>query len=293
MRRFPVQLFLPVLTAAILMGTPKESQAFCCLFDWWGAYRPTYGAYYAPSYSTYYAPSYYSASYWPTASYYGGSSYGGYGSCCSSGCCGLQASYSAPSCCSPCTSCVSCAPGCSSCAGGDCGLASSSASESAPPRSGTSGEPTFIDEQDRGAGSGYETNPMNPAKNGTSDGFTPRKSDETTDPLDQQGFGDSSAGLTETLQFKLPESVIKQRKPAPTQDLGSQPARRVKDIEAPEFPRENFDAKITSRSVAHRTRLVERRSWEQPVVASNVSREVPETNLGWVPVPAPTQLVQK
>lgn len=293
MRRIPVQLFLAALTAALVMGTPQESKAFCCLFDGWGAYRPTYSAYYAPAYSTYYAPSYYSASYWPTTSYYVGSGYGGYGSCCSTGCCGQQATYSAPSCCSPCNSCAPCGSGCSSCSGGDCGLASSTYPDSATSRSGSSGQPTFIDEEDRSKGSQYDANPMNPPKNGTNDGFTPRKSDETTDPLDQQGFGDSSADVSDSLKFNVPEMVTPRRKPAPTQNPDSQPVQRVKDTDAPSFPAENFDAKITSRSVAHRTRLVERRSWEQPVIANNVTREVPEANLGWVPVPAPTQVVQK
>lgn len=295
MRRFPVQLFLPVLSAAILLGAPKESKAVCCLFDWWGAYRPTYSSYYAPNYSTYYSPSYYSAGYWPSTSYYASSGYGGCSSCCSTGNCGLQTSYSIPSCCSPCTSCAPCGLGCSNCASGDCGLASSSNADPTPAnsRAGSSGQnPTFIDEEDRGMGSGYEGNPMNPAKSETDPGFKPHESDGAIDPLDQT-FGTGSAGVTRMQQFKMPETVIKRREPAPTDAPKSEPTRKVNGVQPLQFPRENFDEKITSRSVTHRTRLVERRSWEQPVIAKNVTRQVPEGNLGWVPVPAPTQLVRK
>ncbi len=110
-------------------------------------------------------------------------------------------------------------------------------------------------------GSGYET-PVNPMKQGTEDGFSPRQN-EPPDPLDQP-FDDKSVNASKTLRFQNPQPAV-----------------------------ENLDEKITSRAVSHRTRLVERRSWEQPVVAKNVSRDVPEVNLGWVPVPAPTQLVQK
>ena len=82
--------------------------------------------------------------------------------------------------------------------------------------------------------------------------FSPRRPEEEVDPLDQQPFGNSNAGITKTLQFKIPETVIKQRQPAPAHEEESQPARRMNDLQAPAFPVENFDEKITSRSVAHR-----------------------------------------
>jgi hypothetical protein len=136
-------------------------------------------------------------------------------------------------------------------------------------------------------------NPMAPMNQGNEDGFTPRRQDEMMDPLDQQPFEDVSTGVTKTLRFKMPEAVIQRREPAPAHQPDSQPVRRANGVEALRSPLENFDQKITSRAVSHRTRLVERRAWEQPVVAKNVTRDVSDVNLGWVPVPAPTQLVQK
>ncbi len=136
---------------------------------------------------------------------------------------------------------------------------------------------------------------MNPTNNGTGDGFSPRKSEEAVDPLDEQPFGDKDASVTQTVRYKLPESVINRREPAPTHRPESKPyaTRKVNNVEQPHFSLENLDEKITSRPHTQRTRLVERRSWEQPVIAANVTREVPQVNSGWVPVPAPTQLVQK
>jgi hypothetical protein len=150
--------------------------------------------------------------------------------------------------------------------------------------SGSQGKtPTFIEEEDPGAGGQYE---QSPETGGTGDGFSPRKSSEPVDPLDQQ-FGSPNAG--DSLQFKIPEIVLNRRLPAPTHL--EQATVAVKHSQVPVL---NLDQKITSKSVPQqRTRLTERRFWEQPVVATTITRQAPVDNQGWVPMHAPTQLVQK
>ena len=151
------------------------------------------------------------------------------------------------------------------------------------PRSG--GTPTFIEEQDKGSGSNYES-----PDSGTGDGFQPRNSseeDKTPDPLDNQTFGTSAGGRDE-LRFKIPARIINRENP----EAQKCPAHRAKQQEGLEFHLVNLDEKITSRTLPQRTRLVERRNW-QPMIADNVSRRSPAINLGWVPVPAPAQVAQK
>ncbi len=294
-------------------------------------YSPSYySAGYAPTYySASYAPSYYTAdyttSYVPTTTYYApllSSS----SSCCSSGGCGLQTSYSyahSSSCCSPCTSCVSsCNSSCSSCLSpcGNCGtcsnctLNSSPSPSSAPtpanptfenqgpttvqPRSDTGGTqprtPTFIEEQDRSKGTNYE-NQNNPP-NGDP-GFAPRnpsRDERSIDPLDQT-FGTSSSANDGELRFKIPSSIINHRQPAPSHkpETKPTPAGGNNENSEAEYPLLRLDEKITTRTLPTRTRLVRRQSWSQPVIARAVPRQTETMNLGWVPVPLPTQLVQK
>ena len=298
MKRFSFPVLLPVLSAAVLLAGASPAKA-CCLFNWWGAsygssysagysvgygptfsagysvgyapsystyYAPTYTASYVPNYSTYYAPTY-TASYVPSTTYYVSS----VPTATASACCDVQTSYSAPSaCCAPCTSCVACCPE-------DCPLdsaGSSSGSDPTPvtprPEGPQRGDPTFMEEEDRGGDPQYDADPMTP---GTGDGFSPRGSAE-----------DSTNAARETLQFKVPEA-------APADD--EEQTQPVKRIEEPAYPVLNLDDKITSRPSAQRTRLIARRSWEQPELAKNITRRAPVENEGWVPVPLPTQLVQK
>lgn len=150
---------------------------------------------------------------------------------------------------------------------------------------------TFLQEEDRGTDNQQYENPSR----GTGDGFSPRN-DTGTDPIDNS-FGTSSAGGRDQLRFKVPSSNY-QREDAPTyEELEfKNPTRRVKveGSDEPSFPLLKLDEKFTSHPMPQRTRLVERRSWEQPVIARGESdRETSEINLGWVPMPAPAQLVQK
>lgn len=300
--------FVPVMAATIILTATATSHA-----QWFGLYfgsyypsysyssyySPYYSSYYTPTYSSYYSPSYYSASYAPSVAYYGGS--------CSSGCCGTQRTYSISSgCCSPCSSCVSCNSCCSPCSAcgscdcsGDCDLASSNSQNSDPTpvqKRNDSGQRnrTFLEEEDQGTGDQrYE----NPSPGGNGDGFTPRNSNGSEpDPLDRS-FGTSSAGGRDELRFKFPNSDINRPETTPNQRLEfKSPTRRIKieDSEKPNFPLLKLDEKMTSRSMPQRTRLVQRRSWQQPVIArTETDRGPSEINLGWVPLPAPARLVQK
>ncbi len=97
------------------------------------------------------------------------------------------------------------------------------------------------------------------------------------------------------LQFKIPEVVLNRRQPAPTHQRDALKDRtfQVNASQEVKSPSWKLDEKITSRPMPQRTRLIARRSWEQPAVAKTVTRPTSVENLGWVPMPAPTQLVQK
>jgi len=283
MRRFPGKALIPVMMAAIVLSFPAVSQA---QFYWnWG-----WG--WTPSYSTYYAPTTVTASFAPASC---NPCCDPCDPCCPSGACGLQRARFAPSsaCCDPCDPC--CTTCCRPCCPDECDLGSSSSSSggqdrgtTVQPRSDSAGSggrtPTFVEEEDRGgSGSNYEQD-----QGGTGDGFQPRNSSdgdtEPPDPLDQN-FGTSTAGGPEELRFKIPAKQPENRK---------NPTRRVNKHRQPDYPVLKLDEKITSRSQPRRTRLIERRSWQQPVVAKNVRRESRDGNRGWVPVPLPaTQLVKK
>lgn len=304
MRHLLPKAFIPAMAAAIVLTATATSHAQW--FGWyWDSYWPSYySSYYTPSYSTYYSPSYYTSSYvptyttsyTPTVTYYAGSS-----ACCSP----CTACASCNTCCSPCTSCASCNTCCSPCTAcgscdctGDCALSSNSQSNnptSAQPRSNSSTPTrnrTFIDENDRGTGNQQYESPSQ----GTGDGFSPRDSNDSgPDPLDSS-FGTSSASRRDQLRFKVPSADFQRNETAPEELDFKNPTRRVKSesSDRPSFPLLKLDEKITSRPMPQRTRLVERRSWQEPVIARNeADSELSEINLGWVPMPAPAQLVQK
>jgi hypothetical protein len=293
MRRLLFQILLPVLAVVLLTQTANAQWGYWGSWNWWGGYRPAYSSYYAPAYSTYYGPSFYSTSYVPSISYYAPSC----NSCssCSSGSCGSQSCCYVPStCCSPCNSCSSCVScggdGCSNCSSGDCGLASSNNSAPTPVKSrddstGTPGRtPTFIEEQDRGSGTNYDNKTKT---DGTGDGFSPRKPIGSVDPLDQK-FGTPNAGNSGAFRFQIPNPA-----PAPQPEAPKTLTFPVNSDPEPEYPLINLDEKITSRTFTQRTRLIQRRAWREPEIATIVNREIPAANLGWHPVPAPTQLVRK
>lgn len=298
MKRFANPLLLPVLTAALLLGS-QAAQA--CGFGWWGAsytpfystyysasfgpryysasylpttsyyaaYAPSYTSYYVPSYTTSYVPTYttsyvpsYTTSYVPatTTTYYAASASDCCVSCCEGGNCALQTSYSVPStCCSPCTSCVACCPTGSSSSSSSSASGSTGSPTPVTPRSDGGRERTFFEEEDPG----YNNPPMD-------EGFSPRNSEMPPDPLD----GTTNA-VHKTLKFEIPEAPESEAEAGPT------------------TPVWNLENKITSRPMPERTRLIARRSWDEPQVAKNITRQIPDENAGWVPVPLPTQLVQK
>ena len=278
MRRSSIAVVLPMLTAAILLCEAPAARA-CCLFNWWGAsYAPTYSSYYsasfAPTYSASYVPatSYYASyvptytasyvptyttSYLPTTTYYAASATSSAccTPCCEGGSCGTT-------CCSPCTSCVSC---CANCCPDGCALNSSGSSNSSG-SAGTNSSPTPVNQRNDSGTQGRNPTFIEEEEKGYNNnpGFSPKTE---PDPLDQNpGVSDA---VHKTLRFEAPEA------PAETS------------------PAPSLENKITSRPTSQRTRLIARRSWEQPVLAKNVSRQVPVENAGWVPVPLPTQLVQK
>jgi len=279
------RFFVPALLAAIVFSSPSVSQAQF-YFDWgFGLGYPSYySTYYSPGYSTYYSPSYYSASYVPAASYYGPSA------CCDSGCC--RTSYSIVSdccstcgsaCCSPCNLCGRCGD----CCDGNCELASSQGAggvetpvQPRPDNVGSGRTPTFIEEQDRGAGGGNGSGYENQGGS-QGDGFSPRDpgdQNNPSDPLDQNfNTSTSTTREHEVLKFETPSTMI--RNESDSQSDGNEDS-------VPALI--NLDDKITTRTPAIRTRLVRRQSWT-PV---QVARRVPATgNADWVPAPA--QLAQK
>ncbi len=293
MRHPTLKIMLPIFAAAMMACSSASAQFGFGWYDsMWGwpsyysSYYSPYSSYY-PSYSSYYTASYvpsYTASYVPTTTYYAGSS-SCCTPCCSTGSCGVQRScYSSSACCSPCTSCVSCSNSscCTDCSSGNCDLASSSGSQSGTnikPRPDAAGarQRTFIDEEDKkGTGEGFQ--PRNPNNMGIKDG------DYMPDTLDENP---STRGREE---LRIPQAILARRQPAPAHRTAVQQVKFQAEA-APALAK--LDDKITTRPMPERTRLIERQSWSEPALAENPRRESSEINLGWIPVPAPTRLVQK
>ncbi len=101
-----------------------------------------------------------------------------------------------------------------------------------------------------------------------------------------------SAGGRKDRRLQIPQSILARREPAPTHQTQNT-IWQVKYQSEAEPALAKLDDKITTRPMPQRTRLIERQSWTEPVLAKNITREPSEINLGWVPVPAPTRLVQK
>ena len=285
MRRIGLTVFC---TLAILGGTGISAEAglipwaYNAIFGtgpYYGgaAYGPTYANYgYAPMASTWSA-NYVSYGYSPAVSY---ASYAplGYGAaaCCPTTCC--------PSPCAPCG--IACGPG--GCPGGNCGItydAAPAAGTITPQPDGAAGPPpTYLEQQPMG------TNPATPP---TDNGFRRRdaqqEQQEDVFGQDQAGgaFGSNSSGRTDA--FLGPESIIEQRKPAPS-DLPAEEAS------GPSIQGENLklvplglDDKITWRTPPQRTRLAVEANYATPVVA----RTKLNPNSDWTPVSSETRLAKK
>lgn len=265
---------LPVLCAiALLAANPQGAHAG--LIPWvynaifgtgpmYAGYGPTYANYgYAPSpwsanYVSYgYAPSYGYASYAPVAAYDAGA-------CCP------------PACPAPCDPCAACP-------GGACAYdAVPPAGPLTPQPDGSMGPPrTYLDEPPMG------TNPSPPPAD---NGFRRRApqqeqqedvfGDPGTTPPQADAFGAEQSDL-----FKVPESVIEQRRPAPA----GGPSVEGIGTEGLRVPPLGLDDRITWRSAPERTRLSVAASYATPVVA----RSKIDPNSGWTPVAAGTQLAKK
>jgi hypothetical protein len=277
MKRLLFRSVLPALCAtALLAANPQQGDAG--LIPWvynaifgtgpmYAGYGPTYASYgYAPSpwsasYASYgYTPTYAYASYAPLA-------------------------YDPVACCAPaCDPCcpTACGP-CSACPGGACAYDAAPVGGTLTPQpDGSMGPPrTYIEEPP--AGTSPSVPPADP-------GFRRRAPQEEQnedvfgDPGTTPPQADSFGASEQSDLFKVPESVIEQRRPAPA----GGPSVEETETETLRVPPLGLDDKITWRAAPERTRLAVAANYATPVVA----RTKIDPNSGWTPVAAGTQLAK-
>ena len=277
MKRWMWKSALQALCAtALLVANPQGTDAG--LIPW--VYNAIFGtgpmyAGYGPTYASYgYAPSPYSASY---VSY-------GYAPAYSYASSYAPVTYDAGACCPP--ACPAPCDPCAACPGGVCpyDVAPMDGRLTPQPDGAMGPPPTYLEDEPPG------TNPSPPP----ADDFRRRApqqeqnedvfDSETTPP--QADFGARSYS-EQSDSFKLPESVIEQRRPAPSG--GPDIEGTETNGESLRIPPLGFDDKITWRAAPERTRLAVAARYATPVVA----RAKIEPNSGWTPVLAGTQLAKK
>ena len=279
MKRWMLKSVLPVLCAVgVLAANPQGTDAG--LIPW--VYNAIFGtgpmyAGYGPTYASYgYAPSPWSASY-VSAGYVPTYTYASYAPMAydPAACC--------PTACNPCCPTTGCDP-CAACPGGVCAYDAAPVGGALTPQpDGAMGPPrTYLDQPPTG------TSPATPpADNGFRRRAPQQEQNEDVfgDPGATPPQADTFGSSEQSDLYKLPESVIKQRGPAPA----GGPSIEGAETETLRIPPLGLDDKITWRDAPERTRLSVAASYATPVVA----RTKIDPNSGWTPVPAGTQLAKK
>lgn len=299
-------------TVGLISGVTTQADAGIIPWLYDAVFGPNYASY-GGGYSAGYAPSYggYSASY---GGYASGYSYGnmGYGNCgtsaCGSGSCAPTSAYYGYGSCA--SSCSPCGP--SSCPGGNCDAGSQSTYRS-PASKATGKVPTPVETTPRTYAEPPVESTAPPADGG---GFDQPTDGSGFEPPIDDGFRsreerpDASSDPTNIDAFRMPGSVIPQRKPAPmepdvpeTENAPGDPAEggesdtnTVEPTGTSRLPilRFNLDEKITWHVMPRRSRLPIRASFSNP----RVVRQKVKINSGWTPVPTQdasetTRLVKK